>query len=412
MHVIELSIRNRGIITAREIDVNGNNLVVSGATGTGKTTIITLLWDILKNHPKIRMGTGGEEMTAIVESKYGLIRFSRVNTPGKSKITVIDEMGEILGDKERKKLLSVLSANPLSLFEKTGKDRVEFLLRCSSIDMKEFTRIKSEREKCADERTISGQLVKNLSDKVGTAPEEAKYVDTALHQQNLKSTNEYNWEVKRNEIELKNCNSTIEVLNNSICELEKKIAEKRKSLQRVEDKVVDITEWLDDNPKKPTDYLEETLNKATENNEKARIYNAWLERYNNWFDENKRWCGLTDLVKEHDKNIKSMLEEADFGHPKINVRGETIYYGDFEFDSLGTSDQILCSSILAAKQIIRDKNAVKILRIDRGESMDLKTQKKVIEECNKIGVQVFISVVDRYSEEKDCAIDIIEYQGE
>jgi len=122
MKIINLKCTNRGAIEACEIDAQGNSVVVKGDSGTGKTTLISMIWDLIVKNPKIRKGTDRETLEAYIETANGgFLVLKRVNDDkGNSKITITDENGESKPAAYAKDLLTEITKNPLSLFEKTG----------------------------------------------------------------------------------------------------------------------------------------------------------------------------------------------------------------------------------------------------------------------------------------------------
>ena len=123
MKVINISCEDHGAIKAVEMELNGKNLVVSGKTGAGKTTAISILWDMIIKKVNIKDGSKKEILEAYLENENGeTLRCKRVTTSKTSKLVVVDENGEVLPSATVKKMLSTISANPLSLFEKTGNE--------------------------------------------------------------------------------------------------------------------------------------------------------------------------------------------------------------------------------------------------------------------------------------------------
>jgi hypothetical protein len=403
MRVINLKCSNRGAIEALEMPLNGKSVVVSGKTGTGKTTAISLLWDLIVKNPKIKKGKNKEEIEAYLEDEKGYrLICKRVNTENNSKITIIDEQGEKVSADYAKTLLSEISSNPLSLFEKTGKERFDFLLKCSTVDISEYQRLKQDRIIIAEERLSQKRLVDTLEKRKGSAPlEKIEEVDVSIIQKELQGAYSHNQQIEKSKITKSLKEERNSQIQTEIERLQKELEENLIFIARAD-------EWLEDNQEINTNELEEKLSNASTINEKASQYKDWQEREKEYTKENKIWCNLDDSVKSIDKEIKKLIDSMEFSIHGLFVEDEVIYYNGVDYDSLGTSDQILISASLTAQSIINSKKQIHAIRIDRGESMDKDTQQKVIDVCSEIGVQVFISVVDRSNNDDGFQIDIIE----
>jgi hypothetical protein len=403
MRVINLKCSNRGAIEALEMPLNGKSVVVSGKTGTGKTTAISLLWDLIVKNPKIKKGKNKEEIEAYLEDEKGYrLICKRVNTENNSKITIIDEQGEKVSADYAKTLLSEISSNPLSLFEKTGKERFDFLLKCSTVDISEYQRLKQDRIIIAEERLSQKRLVDTLEKRKGSAPlEKIEEVDVSIIQKELQGAYSHNQQIEKSKITKSLKEERNSQIQTEIERLQKELEENLIFIARAD-------EWLEDNQEINTNELEEKLSNASTINEKASQYKDWQEREKEYTKENKIWCNLDDSVKSIDKEIKKLIDSMEFSIHGLSVEDEVIYYNGVDYDSLGTSDQILISASLTAQSIINSKKQIHAIRIDRGESMDKDTQQKVIDVCSEIGVQVFISVVDRSNNDDGFQIDIIE----
>lgn len=423
MRVINLMCKNHGAIEALEVPVQGGSYIASGKTGTGKTTAISILWDLIEKNPKIRKGEKTEELEAYIETPQGgFLVCKRINVEnGSSKITIIDEAGESKPAAYAKSLLSEISKNPLALFEKTGNERFDFLLKCSTIDQSEYQALKISRQLMQSERLQQRQLAESLRLKLGVTPVKVEPIDFSQKQQELQNTYLFNSQVDKSISALYFLKKDIVVFDDSIKQIElkienlkKEITEKEKLLkeeiekkQSVNLRIVNAEIWLSENPKKSTEKAEAELSQAVKTNEAVQVYENWIEKRKSYEIENKKWIYLDEKVKTIDDDIKNLLSKMEFPIDGLTVENNSIMYNGVDYDALGTSDQILISAALTAQSIVNCKEVIHAIRIDRGESMDEETQQKVIDICSKIGVQVFISVVDRSSKNETLIIDII-----
>ena len=416
MKVINVSCKDHGIIEAVEMDLKGKNLVVSGKTGAGKTTAISILWDMIIKRVNIKSGSKKEVLEAYLENDNGeCLRCKRVNTAKGSKLVVIDESGEVLPSATVKKMLSDISKNPLSLFEKTGNERFEYLLKCSSVNTSDYNKLKIDRKMKAEDRIDQKRTVDIIKGRIGERPEECEKVDVSERQTELSDAQAQNRKREVSRIAIVDLLSSTDKDNDSLKELGEQIEDAKNSMVEIsksialrEKRISESEKWLDDTFDIDTELLQSEILSATDSNAKHRNFVDWTLKNEEYSIENNKWCNLDDDVKALDKDIKSMINNIDFPLDGVTVEDEKVLYNGVDYDMLGTSEQILVSASLTAQQIVSQKNSIHAIRIDRGESMDEETQAKVMKVCNDIGVQVFISVVDRTSKDANFKVEIVE----
>ena len=416
MKVISLSCKNHGAIEAMELELNNGNYVVSGKSGTGKTTAISLLWDLIVLNSNIKEGQRKEVLEAYLEDgKGGSLTCKRENTKSGSKISICDEEGEVVPPVVARKLLSDISKNPLALFEKTGNERFDYLLKCSNVDFKEYVEKKKKRKEFVDNRLAQKHIADNVKSKLGEEPEKVEHIDIVVKQESLKKAHKHNYDFNNSTSAKETFLSGVESLENKKTSLIERIEEIKKDIEGIDVSIKDGKEsikraddWLNDNPEIETEALQEEINTAVATNEKYTKHEEWKKRNTDLMLEESRYEEAQEDVKDVDSEIKSMLDGLSFALDGVTAEGDKIMYKGFEYDKLGTSDQILISAALTAQQIVTQKNSIHAIRIDRGESMDPETEKEVIKTCNKIGVQVFISLVDRSSKDEKFNVEIIE----
>jgi len=332
----------------------------------------------------------------------------------------IDAEGEKMPDKTVKNMLSSLALDPLGLMRKVGQDRFEFILKCSDLDIKKFNDLKVERTQKADDRKQAKKHSEYLLNIRGEQPERVERVDVSIKQGELEGAYSHNNQIDRakqkkegfeeairtEEDHIKRSKEKIAALQADIKNSEAKIVESKKSIETAE-------EWLKDNILIDLTELQDEIEKAGAINKQADFHEQWLKKHNEYSEENTKWCLLDEEVRELDEEIQNLTKEIRFPLDGVTVEGSEIFYNAINYDALGTSEQILLSSTLVAKHIVSlnkgNKEVINVMTIDRGESMDLETQKRVMEECNKIGVQVFISIVDRKSDTDTFEIEYSEF---
>ena len=94
MHIIEIEIINNRKIRAFHSKLNGSNLEIAGSTGTGKTTAVSALWDIItKPKDGLTHGTKTGETKIVLSDGSKSITAKRAMTPKTSTISLFDKIG-------------------------------------------------------------------------------------------------------------------------------------------------------------------------------------------------------------------------------------------------------------------------------------------------------------------------------
>lgn len=411
--VISMAIENHGKVVSEELVLDGNNLIASGKTGQGKTTIVSVLWDaIVKRSGMITHGEKKEVLEVVLENKDGeKLYCKRQNTAKSSTITIHDEEGEVIPQKTVEKLLESISENPLALFELKGKERYEFLMSCSNISLKELNTLKIERESKASERLDLHREYETLSSNLAVV-EKVDAIDISSVRDALSAANDTNRAVEKAEDTLTGLKDSWEEEKDTVEVLEEKLRLAKENIKTFDARIVAGHKFLDENKKVDTSELDKKIESAYENNANVTLYVQYIENRDKCDKVNNSHNSKAKEVKAIDAKIKGMLDSATFPVDGLSVDGTNVMYiseGDMTpslFENLGTSEQILISSTLAAKHIVSKKRGIHAMRIDRAESMDAETQSKMIRVCNDIGVQLFISVVDRTVVEDGYTLEI------
>ncbi len=401
--VTKLVCENHGIFTSQNLEIDGKNMVVEGKTGKGKTTLISLLSKIINKKPNIKEGAGKETLEAFLENDNGeTLYLKRSNTGKVSTPLFVDENGEKLPDKLVKGMFFDLSQDPLGLLRKTGQERYEFLLKCSDVDIKKLNALKLLRVQVAEKRKDSKSHLSYLKNNRGEQPEIFERIDIDIKQKELDGAYSHNQQIDR----------AIDGRENLVSDKEEKLQEIKDlkiKIKDLEKRISNADEYLKDNKKVDTEQLQKEVKGSVEINEKASQWDQWQVKNNEYLKENDGWCNLDDSVKKCDQDIKKLTETIEFPVENLTISDSDIFYNGINYNALGTSEQILISSSLVAKYIVSQKRSINLMVIDRGESMDIETQAKVIENCNKIGVQIFLSIVDRKNDKDSFKIDYLEF---
>jgi len=409
--VVKLVCDKHGIFDSKELVIDGKNMIVEGKTGSGKTTLVSLLQKIIHKNPNIKNGEKREKLEAFLEGKCGeKIYLKRTNTVKDSTPIYVNEEGVKLTDKEVKNMLFALSQDPLGLMRKRGIERYEFLLKCSDVDITTMNNLKFQRVKVADQRKDCKKHLDYLSSQVGEQPQKTKRVDIAMKQNELDGVISHNDTIKEYEASNTTYYNYIASCEERINSLTTEISRYKTDIKEYKGKIKKNTDYLEENKKIDISETQIELSVAIKNNESVLVWEKWYERHKEYENENNGFVELDEEVKDLDSQIKNLTSTIKFPIDGVTIDGSEIYFNGVDYDKLGTSEQILISASLVAQHIVKQKNIISLMVIDRGESMDLETQKNVIKVCNKLGVQVFVSIVDRKETKGTFDVDYLEFE--
>jgi ABC-type cobalamin/Fe3+-siderophores transport system ATPase subunit len=141
--ILLLEIINNRAIKAFKARLNGHHLEVAGKTGTGKTTAVSALWEIMDpGNDRIMHGETKSSLKVILSDGESQIHASRDYTPSGSiiKVTKVSKDMEMIpiSAKDFKGMISSLSSNPHEIKVMKDKDRVKLLLESAGIPMESY----------------------------------------------------------------------------------------------------------------------------------------------------------------------------------------------------------------------------------------------------------------------------------
>ena len=262
MQIVGLQVENFKRIKAVEIIPQGNTVIISGANGQGKTSILDAIWAALGGAKADKaQGTiepiHGNEKRAVISVDLGDIKVTRKWTSNdKSTLVVENQQGAKFKSPQAMldKLVGSLSFDPLAFSQMEDKQQVETLtgLVKFSIDPKELDRQKKE---LFDERTIINRMVSQNKAKLDglpvpdeDTPTEELFVSEILEQIQTASETLTANNVKRSDLqklgqqmnghkaEIKSFNDQIDGLNEQITRLGKRIDDEQVKLNEVIEK--------------------------------------------------------------------------------------------------------------------------------------------------------------------------------
>lgn len=413
MKIIKIDMENFKKIRAFTCELNGGNLVVHGKPDEGKTTAVSALWNVLeskqdilrhgaeKGFVRVTIGEPGNEYQIIAERRF---------TKKTSSIAIKNSKGEKVEKKIVNDLVDVISDDPLKMLDLKGRALTDFIMK-SIILPDGFSIEVSDTARAAkvEERLEAGRELKYSENLLGEEPENVETVDIDAVKAKLDNLEYY---IKSGESK----KSEILILGQKIGLRKQRIDEIKIELERLEQECVQSEKCREqvninldsarsrfkaEGGLEIENYREQYKN-AIEINVKAGLYKKWSESLDMLGKKRLTHSNLDDEIKKIDAEKKKALDSAICPVKNLSIDDGKVYFEGSLLENCGTEKQMFVSASLVASQM----DGVKVMRIDRAESMGKDGRAKLIDICNNLGVQVCMSRVSD-EEQADGEIRIV-----
>lgn len=438
MKIISINIENQKKIRVFIAKLDGKNLIVSGETGTGKTTAISPLWNILeKGADQVTHGEKKGCISVTLSDGSKTLICSRSYTKSASTINIVDSNGEKLTTKDVDAMLSDLAVNPHKIAEMKPKERVNTLLKSAGIQ-KELDSLDGMMAQAEEDRLFHHRAKdsKNPGDepekaeKVNASDIIAKIEEATAFNKEIENANEKYQQHKRTkeacEEGIPENNQNIQNANDEIKELKEKLKKAIEELNRAckenteklaidisgyekaiitnkesiesDQKIMDgIKEKYDGVELKDVDGLKEELAGVEKANEGANAFKEWERRNTEYLEACDKHKEADESVKELQGKKKDLLDDVKFPLEGLTIEEGKLYYNECLFENLGTSEQMLVCSALAKEQV----GEIRVIRMDGIESMSKGDFEKLKKLFNDADIQILASRVSRGDKEPD-----------
>ena len=404
MKIFSLSINNYKSIKTFNLELAGKSLIVSGPTGTGKTTAISTLWDIIE---KV-----GEPVTH--GEKKGLISLTlhdgkqkvfakREFTEKTNTISILTCEGEKISAAQFKSWIHAQSVDPHKILDLGPLEQTKVLL--STVQLPEgvdLDNLASRRELIEQQRKTIAAQKKSFG--VPEVKKEAYEIPIEHLQNELNEINKnanYRGELDRAIYKTENL---IQNLTNNLAALNTEIEIKSKERLTILKSLAELKSERDNIPVTNQNDLSNRLSEAMLSNQAAKEYQEYLSHC----DQLKNFDKQLESLENELSNIESIkldaLEKAVWPMPGLSVRNDSIYLNETLLENCGTSERMLVSALLVGHAVA--KSPVKVVRMDGIESMSKSDFLTMIDVFDKLGVQVLASKV--IDEERSESISIEE----
>ena len=384
-------------------DVKGQNFLLVGENGLGKTSVIQFLEIAFGDNSKIPPDTTGEGKV-IIDRNGEEWRLEVKIHDGKSTIKIYPPDGgkpettkgavhAMFGstDFDPEKFVN-LSLTKAGMKQQVVEYKEKFLPKEVVEELDSLTaKIKDyEQERTQtgrDRDTLKGKV--NSNPLLGTKLDSYPFVDLTKVYEDLKSATKHNENVAKGETSLENVQKEITNLDIEIEALQNKLKEKHL-------KVKEIADWINNNPKKEVSGFEEQINNATTINAKhesaktLRTDLLKLEGFETEYGEQTVLIetsrqAISDAIKDFDPPVEGLSFDDD----KLLLNGIPV-----NPESLSESEIML----LGVKLKFAENPDFGILMLNRTESIGAKRWQEILTLCKENNFQFIGERVERGTE--------------
>ena len=391
MKIDTIEFKNYKKIKSLILNVDGENLAVTGTTGQGKTTVISGLWELIEmvGEP-ITSGEAKGRIKITLSDGIKKVYAERKFTQKTKTINIIDSEGKKVSVAAFKQWFSSLADNPQDLLNLTDAKLLEKLV--SSVKFPAgFDLNKIEYGlacKIADRQELA-TTISSLEKGLGDKPEEVVAVDTVELLQNL----------QREQEKEKTYNETEENVNKAtarITAIDEEVTALLEEKQGLVDWKPGAQQWLKET-KVDVEGAQNKINSIAADNVKAAAYTTWIQKEEDLKVKRSERERVIDHIKTLKAQRKEGLEGAQWPLKGLSIEEGIVYYKNVPFSQAGDSEKMLICGILAAEQI--KDSVLKVVRMDGIESMSIPDFEFLKNYFNKHGIQVLSTRVARGSAE-------------
>jgi len=409
MKIYSINILNNKKIRVFNAKLDGKNLIVAGDPGTGKTTAITGLWNILsKGADQITHGEKKGSISMTLSDGSKTLICSRVYTKSSSTINIVDSNGEKLTTKDVDAMLSDLAVNPHKIAEMKPKERVDTLLKSAGID-KELEELEKAIADAEQDRLYQYRAKDKLTP--GDEPEKANRINASdiivkiekaqAHNKEIEDANDkyqalkdrkagHDEDITRMEKEIKRMEDEIE-------KLRQEIKTSNATIVNIDDGMQKIRKEYADKELEDVDSLKAELDGIEEANQAADRYREWDRRNTEYQEAVEKHKIADQAVKDLQDKKKALLDDVKFPLEGLTIQDGDLYYKECLFENLGTSEQMLVCAALAKEQV----GEIRVVRMDGIEAMGKADFEKMKKLFNDADIQILASRVSRGDVEPD-----------
>ncbi len=391
-------------------EINGNNILLLGDNGVGKSSFIQFIEIALgksTNIPPDAIGKG-----YIVADKDGKDWMFKVQMKeGKATVTITSPEG--LEDKRKGSLATLIGAMEFDILEfvelsKTVSGKKKQIEIYKSFqrpeDIAEIERIEAHIKAKYDERTELNKVLKNIEIEIQAHPLNALLDNKLMEFQptDVKAVYAKLQEAQKSNEKIKEVDARMGERNRGIDKAKAEIERLQKEIEANEVLNTQAKEWLDKNKHIDTTSFESEISTAEEKNSQHRAANELLKKRKQ-FEELKAEAGeMTALIESERQAVADAIKDMGEIVPGLSFDAENLLYNGVPVspDSLSTSEIME----LGIRLKMAENPELGILFIQRGESLGAKRLEEIKTIATKAGWQLIMEQVERGKEKLEVEL--------
>jgi len=384
LKIIEIEIENNKKLKVFHKTLNGNNMHIAGPTGSGKTTAVTALWNVLqKGSDQIRHGEDRAKIKVALADGSRKLVCTRVYAPNSSRITIVDEHNAPIEVSHVQKMLSDLSVDPHKIVSLKPTERLQVLLRAAGVEDK-LNELNSKIAGAENERLIA----KRMLSEPGAAPVEVQPADLGALLEKQRVIQEHNKNVIRRETIKRAQEDKARFAASKVADLEAALA-KAKTEHEASERILASMQSIPE--KQDEAEITAELAAVQDTNKKAAVYAEWKRRKDKYDADYLKWNMHDNDVRELQTARKELLDTVKFPMKELAIKEGQIYYKGILFENLGESEtQLVCAALVSKS--IKD---IGVVRLDGVESMSPGDFEALCGIFNDADIQVLSTRVSR-----------------
>lgn len=395
MKIISIKAENIKKLKLVNLELNGDNLIVSGKPGEGKTTLIDLVWMCLTNKvgqiQPVMIGKDRAEIEVRItdpEKKEGnrVIIVKRSFADNTSKLVVSSSDGRKIGLKDIQALMESLSFNPLEFFAKKNNEQTDMLLRLLGLD---FSQDDIKRDEFYNQRTMVGRDLKRVEP---SAKEVCKKVEPKSATEllaRLREAREHNEGIRNAMITLSDLKDSVAERKERIIALQQEIVEIKAVIDKDEKRIAKGEPIIAEMVQIDEEELAAQMETLEEHNIQARKYEDWHKKYLEYKGYESEYQSLSVNIEKLDLLKVKKLSDAHWPVPGLSIHEGIVKLLDIPLEQYGESQKLQTSFAIAAST----NPALRICRIDGAESLGKEGRESIFKLANEYDMQVFMSRV-------------------
>lgn len=406
--VQEIKIKDFKVLKNLEVEVKGNNLLLIGDNGVGKSSLIQFIEIALgkaTNIPPNLLGEG--EIITLKDGKQYLFKVKIKD--GKSIVEITGPDG--MKDNRKSALATLIGAIDFDIdeFVKLSdtaagrKKQVEIYKGLLPIEViedinKHQYKIKMDEQ----ERTETGREVTKIKGALTSSPlyatrNEIQKIDISQVQQELEAANKNNGNVDRIKEGLSTRKQTMNNLEFDMNQLMKKIETIKKEISEAED-------WLGKNELIDTASLIEKINSASEQNTNYNEAQRLIKQEAELKELEESYGTFTSLIESSRQAIQNAIRDMEAPVDGLEFDDEQLIYNGIpvSISTLSTSEIIQ----LGCKLKMAQNPDFGVLLIEHGESLGTDRLKEIQDMAKENDWQIIMEQVERGT--KEMKIEIME----